>query len=493
MPTPSKQTPAAPCTIVVFGSRGDLAQRKLWPALYNLALDNALPPHFAILGLGRKPYTPEQFHEAVCADVTAHSRRPPEPERWRRFCTHLSYFSGDFGRRDTYAQLALRLTQLDAQYQTEGNRIFYFAVPPSITPEVLPHLYATGLLTRQLGAPFIRGIFEKPFGHDLDSAVALNQQLRDILDERQIYRIDHYLAKETVQNIFVFRFGNSLFEPAWTRQAIDHVQITMAEDIGIGNRGAFYEEVGVIRDVVQNHLLQLLTLVAMEPPVAFDPEAIRDEQAKVLRAVRPFAPERLEQEVVLGQYADYHAEPHIPPDSRTPTYLAMRLFIDNWRWQGVPFYLRAGKRLTGRMTEIAIQFRAVPVCMFPGEGTCQRLHPNVLTLRIQPHEGINLAFMVKPPGPGMEVEPAEMKFCYHCQYGYASPEAYERVILNCLQGDPTLFVRSDAMEAQWRIVTPVLHAWQDGTLPVLPYPSGSWGPSEGDNLLARESRSWWGQ
>jgi glucose-6-phosphate 1-dehydrogenase len=334
-------------------------------------------------------------------------------------------------------------------------------------------------------------ILEKPFGRDLASALALNRRVAEVLDESQVYRIDHYLAKETVQNILVFRFGNSLFEPAWNRQHIDHVQITMAEEIGVGTRGAFYEEVGALRDVFQNHLLQLLSLVAMEPPSSFDANPLRDERVKVLKAIRLLLPEEVQREAIRGQYAGYREEPHVAPDSRTPTYAALRLFIDNWRWQGVPFYLRTGKRLPQRLTEIAIQFRSVPLCLFGNSAVCAKLAPNVLVLRIQPDEGINLSFMLKPPGASMDLTEADLRFSYREQFAYDPPEAYERLLFNCLQGDATLFVRSDAVEVQWRVVEPLLEAWEQGLALEFPnYAPGSWGPAAADDLLHRDGRSW---
>jgi glucose-6-phosphate 1-dehydrogenase len=478
--------------LVVFGSRGDLARKKLWPALYNLALDQLLPEPFAIIGLGRHPYSPEEFLQAVHDDIAQNSRRPLDEQYWEPFARQLSYFSGDFEHADTYQSLAAELDKSAQAHGVGKNRAFYLALPASVVPPILGHLQETGLFHRPVPDYWLRAVFEKPFGHNLESACELNEQIAAILDESQVYRIDHYLAKENVQNLLVFRFGNSLYESVWNREHIDNVQITMAEDMGVGSRGAFYEETGVIRDVVQNHLLQLLSLVGMESPLSYAADAIRDEKVRVLDAVHLMTPEEVWRDTVRGQCANYRAEKNVAPDSVTPTYAALTLYIDNPRWKGVPFYIRAGKCLPKRQTEIIIQFHAAPICLFGDESICRKMEPNLLTLRIQPHEGISFSYMMKPPGPAMDAQRAVMKFCYLCDLGYKPPDAYERLILNIFQGDQTLFVRRDAVETQWRVVMPILQAWESTPPDDFPnYAPGMWGPPAADDLLNREGRRWW--
>jgi glucose-6-phosphate 1-dehydrogenase len=421
--------------------------------------------------------------------------KPIDEEVWRDFAAGLRYVPGRFDDEDTFRRLAGQLEELDRTRATRGNRLFYFATPPSTFPVLLQQL-ARGKLIRAPNDPrYTRVVIEKPFGRDLASARALNRLVHEVMDEKQVFRIDHYLGKETVQNLLVFRFANNIFEPLWSREHVDHVQITVAEDIGVEGRGSFYEEAGALRDVVQNHLLQVLSLVAMEPPVAFDADAVRDEKVKVLRAVRPFSPERITTDTVRGQYGPgfsaaeqvpgYRQEEKVSPESSTETYAALRFYVDNWRWQNVPFLLRSGKRLPKRVSEIAIQFKPVPHLLF------QECTPNVLTVRIQPDEGIALQFDAKVPGPQMRQRPVLMDFRYGTSFGAAPAEAYQRLLLDVMLGDSTLFARRDEVEAAWRIVDPILDAWASTAPEDFPnYESGSWGPTAADALLGSEDRRW---
>jgi glucose-6-phosphate 1-dehydrogenase len=485
-----------PCTVVLFGATGDLAQRKLFPALFELDRAHLLPEHFAIVAFSRSSLDGDAFRDHVKEGLKKFSRTQPLDEAtWARFAPRLSGISGGYDDAASFARLRENLEAVSQQHRTEGNQLYYLATPASTFPQILHGLAGAGLLPREERPhqkPWRRLVIEKPFGHDLESARALNRALSAVLDERQIFRIDHYLGKETVQNILVFRFANSIFEPLWNRKHIDHVEITAAEKIGVEGRGGFYDETGVIRDMVQNHLLQVLALCAMEPPVSFGAEDIRDEKNKVFRALRPLEGRDVARAVVAGQYEGYSQEKGVKPGSRTPTYVAMKMNVDSWRWSGVPFYLRAGKHLKKRMTEVSIHFKSVPVGLFAGEGaTCQRLQPNVLTLRIQPQEGIALSFESKVPGEDVSIAGVTMDFNYAESFQKPVPEAYERLLLDCMRGNATLFARQDSVEQAWSYVTPILQALESGEGgQVHTYTPGTAGPEAAAALLARDGRRW---
>lgn len=489
-----------PCTMVIFGASGDLTSRKLVPALYNLARERRLPAGFSVVGFARRDWDDAQFREILLEGVNSNSRSgAAESGLWQSFAEGISYHQSEFSDAAGYATLAERLRAIDEQRGTGGNRVFYLATPPDAYAEIIAQLGAHGL-NRSPEGGWTRIIVEKPFGRDLASAQELNRHLRSVFDEGQIYRIDHYLGKETVQNILVFRFANGIFEPIWNRRYIDHVQITVAENIGVGDRGGYYDRSGALRDMVQNHLLELMTLVTMEPPVAYDADAVRDEKVKVLRAVRPIDPREVDQLTVRGQYGPgsvagetargYHEERGVGAGSQTETYVALKLFIESWRWAGVPFYLRSGKRLPRRVSEIAIQFRAAPLMLFDHTPT-SGVEPNVLAIKIQPDEGITLKFSSKVPGQATQIRPVTMDFRYGSSFGVASPEAYERLLLDCLLGDSTLFTRGDEIEALWSIITPLLQGWAAGPAQPFPnYEAGSWGPTAADAFMARDGRVW---
>jgi glucose-6-phosphate 1-dehydrogenase len=476
-----------PATIVIFGASGDLTQRKLVPALHTLSCRQLLSPDTYVIGVSRTDYSDEEFREHLYEGILEYSRAASGPDEvcqmWSDFSDNYSYMSGDLSELETYRRLGNRLDEFDQEFGTHGCVLFYLAVPPPLYTMIVERLGRSGLNHSDRG--WRRIIVEKPFGHDLESARRLNDEIHDSFDEDQIYRIDHYLGKETVQNIMSFRFANAIFEPLWSRNYIDHVQISVAEDVGVGHRAGYYEEAGVLRDMFQNHLMQLLTLTALEPPVAFEATALRDEKAKVLRAVSPIA------DSVRGQYRAYRDEPEVAPDSETATYAAVKLWVDNWRWRGVPFYLRSGKRLALKSTEIAIEFKCVPHLMFQIEQESD-ITPDVLSLCIQPNEGIHLRFQAKEPGGGMETRPVTMEFHYAGEFGAgALPEAYERLLLDALKGDASLFARADEIELAWSLIDPVLDQWErEGSPPLSFYESGTWGPSEADRLLARDNRSW---
>ncbi|HXI04082.1 MAG TPA: glucose-6-phosphate dehydrogenase [Candidatus Saccharimonadales bacterium] len=496
---PEERSPS-PCAMVIFGATGDLTSRKLLPALYNLALDRVLPPGFKVVGFARREWNDDEFREVGRTAVSEHSRRPLDDPAWQEFGAGIHYLQGDFGNPEAYRDLRERLKSFEAAGGGGRNRIFYLATPPSSYETIVKNLGASGVVHGHGDSPFSRIIVEKPFGRDLGTARELNGILAGSFREEQIYRIDHYLGKETVQNILVLRFANGIFEPVWNRRHVDHVQITAAESLGVEGRGAYFNEAGSLRDMVQNHMMQLLCLMAMEPPVTLRPDAVRDEKLKVLEAIPLPSIEEVARMSVRGQYArgsmdgryvdGFTSEKNVPPDSRTETFAALRLEIDNWRWAGVPFFLRTGKRLPRRVTEIAIQFKAVPHRLFTGPGS-GGIRPNVLALRIQPDEGISLKFSSKVPGSSVRIRPVKMDFRYGTSFGEAPPEAYERLILDCLLGDSTLFTRRDEVEAAWRLITRVLEGWRsaDGS-PVPLYEAGTWGPQEAHSFIGASGREW---
>ncbi|MGH9346344.1 MAG: glucose-6-phosphate dehydrogenase [Vicinamibacterales bacterium] len=480
---------ADPCILVIFGASGDLTRRKLLPALVNLAKSDLLPDPFAVVGIARPPLSEDKFRTQMEERVRDAEGSSLDPARWRRIAERLHYISGEFDDAQLYVRLRELLEALDERYRTPGHYLFYLAVPPTLFGTVALHL-ASADLTAERGRRWRRVIVEKPFGHDLDSARALNAELSSGLDETQIYRIDHYLGKETVQNLLAFRFANGIFEPVWNRRYVDHVQMTVAEEVGIEGRGAYYDEAGALRDIVQNHMFQLLTLVAMEPPISFRAENLRDEKVKVLHAVPPFSPDDVRRKVVRGQYAGYRQEKHVAPDSTTDTFVAMRLCVDNWRWAGVPFYLRTGKRMPKRLTEIAVQFKQPPFIIFRGTAI-DHLNPNVLIIRIQPNEGISLAFDAKVPGPLDKLGTVTMDFSYSDYFGGAPSTGYETLLYDAMIGDQTLFHRMDIVEAGWQVVAPALETWShDGPRGLTFYEPGTAGPREAEALVARDGRQW---
>jgi len=478
-----------PCTMVILGASGDLTRRKLIPSLLHLLADGLLPDDFTVLGVGRKPLSDAAFREEQRSGNEA-----PE-ELWNRFAPQLLYLTVDLDVPDSFAAIAERIDGIEAERGSDRGRLFYLALPPSVYAETIEGLSRSGALPRRDAADprWARIIIEKPFGSSLATAQTLNRIVKAAVGEHQVFRIDHYLGKETVQNLLVFRFANSIFEPVWSRHHIHHVQITAAEAIGVEHRARYYEEAGVVRDMFQNHLLSLLSLIAMEPPATFRSEAVRDEKTKVLNAIRADG-------AVRGQYGPgaiagepvpaYREEADVATGSTTPTYAAIRFFLDNWRWQGVPFFLRSGKRLARRVTEVAVQFHTPPHLLFPLQDN-RKISPNVLVFRVQPDEGLSLCFEIKQPGSGVRITSARMEFCYRDAFGDGQHDAYETLLLDCMAGDSMLFLRSDATEAAWRVVDPVIAEWDSTPAVDFPnYAAGTWGPAAASRLIAGAGARW---
>jgi glucose-6-phosphate 1-dehydrogenase len=491
--------PADPCVMVIFGAGGDLTGRKLIPALYNLAKADLLSREFAIVGLSHGAMSTDQFREKVSADVKHYAGGDVDQDIVEWFAKRLYYVSGEFDDKNVYVQLKDFLQKVDQDHTTHNNFFFYLATAPSFFGPVVEHLAEVGLMEED-NQHWRRVIIEKPFGHDLDSARTLNVQLLKVAKEKQIYRIDHYLGKETVQNILAFRFANGIFEPIWNRRYIDHVQISVAETVGVEGRGSYYDQAGALRDMVPNHIMQLISLTSMEPPISFHADAVRDEQAKILHAIQGWSSEEVLVKTVRGQYGagimegqhvpGYREEEDVPHDSRTETFVAMKLLIDNWRWADVPFYLRTGKRLAAQNTHIVIQFRRAPFVLFR-DTPVENLMPNQLVLHISPEEGISLQFAAKVPGPIMRLGAVDMNFEYADYFGLQPSTGYERLLHDCMIGDQTLFQRADMVEAGWCVVSPALDVWK--ALPPRNFPNyatGSWGPKEADELLERDGRHW---
>ncbi|KPK78061.1 MAG: glucose-6-phosphate dehydrogenase [Phycisphaerae bacterium SM23_30] len=502
-PTPSPNRspqPAEPFSLIILGASGDLTRRKLIPAIYRLYRRSLLPRVFSVIGFARRPLDDESFRQQMLqalqeSDNNLLFNRQSE----EKFAAHLYYHQAHFQNPQAYQSLRRRLEQIAKNTASPGNCLYYLAAPPSFFPVIVDQLKQARLAQRGPEKPWSRIIIEKPFGQDLDSARLLTRRINTAFDEKQIFRIDHYLGKETVQNLLVLRFANTIFEPLWNQKFIDHVQIAVTETMGVENRGSYYEQAGALRDIVQNHLMHLLSLVAMEPPVSLDADAVRNEKVKVLQALRPFPCRCVPENMVRGQYAEgivqnqkvprYREEREVAADSNTETFVALKVFIDNWRFSGVPFYLRTGKRLPVRITEIDIHFKPVPQVLF-NVGPSAPLQPNMLAIRIQPNEGISLQFQVKIPGYTMAIQPFHMDFGY-AALGKELPDAYERLLLDAALGDPTLFARSDEVEAAWTYLTPVLEACRLQADPhICPYPAGSWGPKEADDLIAADGRKW---
>jgi glucose-6-phosphate 1-dehydrogenase len=497
---PVTQAPGDPCAIVIFGASGDLTKRKLIPALYNLASYGIMPEKFSVIGVARRELPDEKFRDQLGDDLAELGTQPVDPKLWDKFRERISYCQGNVDDPATYERLKDKLAESEKRLGTGGNVLFYLSVQPTFFAGIAEQLSNHGLV-QENGGHWRRVIIEKPFGHDLASASELSSKLTKVLNEKQIYRIDHYLGKETAQNLLVFRLGNAVFEPIWNRRYIDHVQLTVAESIGIEGRGSFYETAGAFRDVMQNHMFMLLALIAMEPPTTFDGEAIRNEKVKLLRSIRKTTPEEALRNTVRGQYREgmvggknvpgYRQEPNVDPNSTIETYAAVKLIIDNWRWAGVPFYLRSGKRLAQRSTKIVMRFKTPPLSLF---GTNERdpIAPNYLIFNIQPDEGITFQVRAKVPGPSICTSSVRLDFDYS-QFGERQPTTgYEKMLYDCMVGDATLFHRSDMVDAAWEAAEPILDAWENNKPKDFPnYEAGSWGPKAADELMAQDNHKWW--
>lgn len=495
--------PGDPCTVVIFGASGDLCKRKLIPALYNLMNQNLLPENFAVVGVSNRDMSTDQFRTYMADNLKEFSGGKIPMDRAGEFIKGLYYQPGNFNDRPAFDKLAALLTQVDAERKTGGNVLYYNSVPPAFFGTIAQMLGAAGLQrpAGQNGAGWRRIIIEKPFGRDIDSSRELNKQICSVFDEDQVYRIDHYMGKETVQNIMMFRFANSIFEPLWNRDNIDHVQITVAETLGVEGRGGYYDTAGSLRDIIQNHVFQVLSVIAMEPPISLRPEDVRNEKVKVIDAIRPLSEEMILETTVRGQYGPgmvggkqvpgYREDPSVNPKSNTETYCAMRLDIENWRWAGVPFYLRTGKRLPKRMTQAVLQFSRAPMMLFRN-ANIESIQPCRLIMNIQPTEGISLMFEAKIPGPTVKLKTVRMDFNYE-NYFHAAPETgYETLIYDVMIGDNTLFPRFDMVDSSWKVCSPILDIWQNIPARKFPnYAAGSWGPEESDNLMAKRGRVWW--